>query len=314
MNILLTFDNNYSSHAGVVIASFVSNNVGSHNFYIVSDYISEDNKRKLKECAPTSHFYYIGIDKHLAEMFPMGKRMANHYVSVAAYYRLFALSLLPASIERILYVDSDIVFRGNASALYNTPRLQDYCLLALEESSTMALAGCQRLGYPNSFSYFNSGVLLLNMHEIRKEYYFGQAVNYATSHTIIFHDQDILNGLFHDKKAFFPLKYNVLDSFLICHAQLPQRYENQKEDLLNPVIVHFSGPLKPWYQECNNPYRCLYEKYLSMTPWRGEKPIVKYQTIKAKSAYLSKLFIKAILERLNLRYYHFIKISTRKSW
>lgn len=309
MNVLLTFDDNYCSHAGVVIASFVANNAGTHDFYIVSDFISEDNKRKLRVCAPTSHFHFIGIDKQHAELLPLGKVMANQYVSIATYYRLFALTLLPSSIERILYVDSDIVFLRNVSELYNERFQPHCCLLALEESPIMARKGVQRLDYPKEYSYFNAGVLLLNMHNIRKKYNVDQALKYASSHTIIFHDQDILNGLFHDKKSFFPLKYNVLDSFLIRNTHLPQRYEKQAEALYHPAILHFSGPLKPWFMECRNPYQHLYEKYLELTPWKGEKPTRKYRTFTAKAIHFSKLFIKEILERLHIRYYHFIKIS-----
>lgn len=309
MNVLLTFDDNYCPHAGVVIASFVANNAGTHDFYIVSDFISEDNKRKLRVCAPTSHFHFINIDKQQAELFPLGRGMANQYVSIATYYRLFALTLLPSNIERILYVDSDIVFLQNVSELYNERFRPHCCLLALEESPIIATKGVQRLDYPKEYSYFNAGVLLLNMHNIRKKYDVDQAIKYASSHTIIFHDQDILNGLFHDTKVFFPLKYNVLDSFLIRNAHLPQRYERQKADLFHPAILHFSGPLKPWFKECRNPYKYLYDKYLELTPWKGEKPTTKYPTSTDKAIHFSKLFIKEILERLHIRYYRFIKIS-----
>ena len=51
MNILLTFDNNYSQHAGVVMVSFCMNNKGRHDFYVISDEIHDDNQQKLKAIA-----------------------------------------------------------------------------------------------------------------------------------------------------------------------------------------------------------------------------------------------------------------------
>lgn len=58
MNILLTLDDNYSPHAGVVISSFVHNNSGDHDFYIVSDFISYKNKTRLQN-APKRVIYTL---------------------------------------------------------------------------------------------------------------------------------------------------------------------------------------------------------------------------------------------------------------
>lgn len=120
MNILLTLDDNYSPHAGVVISSFVHNNSGDHDFYIVSDFISYKNKTRLQECAQTSHLHFVKVDRCFAEKFPLGKGMANDYVSIATYYRLFALTLLPSDIKRILYIDCDVIIRQDITPLYNS--------------------------------------------------------------------------------------------------------------------------------------------------------------------------------------------------
>lgn len=311
MNILLTLDDNYSPHAGVVISSFVHNNSGDHDFYIVSDFISYKNKTRLQECAQTSHLHFVKVDRCFAEKFPLGKGMANDYVSIATYYRLFALTLLPSDIKRILYIDCDVIIRQDITPLYNSAFPSGCCVCALEESSRISINGCKRLDYPIIYSYFNAGVLLMNLDEIRRTYDVEKAIKYANSHHIIFHDQDILNGLFYNKKTFFQLKYNVLDSFLIRHAQLPVQYKEQRADLFNPVIVHFSGPLKPWFSECKNPYRRLYFFYQYFTPWKGQKPSPKYKSRKDKTKYITKLFIKEILEMLHIRYHSFIRISIK---
>ena len=47
MNVLLTFDNNYTQHACVATTSFCHNNPGRHNFYIISDNISDNDQEKM---------------------------------------------------------------------------------------------------------------------------------------------------------------------------------------------------------------------------------------------------------------------------
>lgn len=49
MNIVLTFDDSYVQHASVLIASVCSNNDGLINFFIISDYISEQNVKHINE-------------------------------------------------------------------------------------------------------------------------------------------------------------------------------------------------------------------------------------------------------------------------
>ena len=39
----------------------------------------------------------------------------------------------------------------------------------------------------------------------------------------------------------------------------------------NAIIVHFTGPYKPWYKECVNPYKHIYAKYREITPWKNDK-------------------------------------------
>lgn len=37
----------------------------------------------------------------------------------------------------------------------------------------------------------------------------------------------------------------------------------------SPGIIHFAAPIKPWFKDCQHPYRKLYSKYLKLTPWKG---------------------------------------------
>lgn len=309
MNLLLTFDNDYAQHACVVLASFCSNNDGEHWIYVVSDYLSKSNKERFAIMSNKFHFHitFLIIDKNLVRDFPIGKKTANNYINIAAYYRLFVNEMLPTNISKILYLDCDTVINNNLTCLWNKKENKQNCIFAVEDSPVNIKKNCNRLQYPIEESYFNSGVFLINLQEARKYLNKIIANEYIKSHHIIYHDQDVLNGIFHDKKTFIDVKYNLLDIYLVKNAPIPDRYKDQISDAIkNPYIVHFSGPLKPWHKECKNPYKHLYYKYLNMTPWCDYKPVYKYNTFKERALYLAKLSVKYILEKLNIKYYSFI--------
>ena len=307
MNLLLTFDNNYTQHAGVVIASFLAHHAGQHSFYVISDHISECNQDLLRSIT-TPHncqimFYFV--DPDIVRQFPIGKGTANTYVSIATYFRLFITEVLPKSVDRILYLDCDIVVDDAIDEMWHHTFSEGHCIYALEEAPTLACNGCQRLHYDPSLSYFNAGILLIDLTALRKVYNFPSAITFIQSNDIKFHDQDVLNGMLYDKKQFMPLKYNVMDSFLIKNARLPERYEHQREALFHPSIIHFSGPVKPWHRESKNPYTERYYHYLQLTPWKNYSPVRKYQTLKGRGIYTIKLIAKWLLELLHIRYYNF---------
>ena len=326
MNIVLTLDNHYCQHAATVIASICINNPNPHNFYLISDFISEDNKKKIEIQLSTteSKIYFIHIDKNLCNIFPIGKGTANNYISLAAYFRLFICDLLPIELERILYLDCDLIVNGSLKDLWNWKFSPNACIAVLEEQEQIRNDRTKVLHYPREYSYFNSGVILIDLQKIKENYSSSKAINFVKNHfhIIKFHDQDVLNYFFYDKKDFFPLKFNVMDIFLHKKSKLPKRYISEAEALLNPTIIHFSGPIKPWFKECKHPYKELYYFYLSNTEWKNYSTISKYPSIMGKLSYQLKTLIKNILGIVRIKNYDFrtdlpsgielIKIKTRE--
>ena len=88
-----------------------------------------------------------------------------------------------------------------------------------------------------------------------------------------YHDQDVLNALFYDKKFVFPIKYNLSNGFLKNSSQYDLgRYEKElHEAFRNPVILHYTG-VSPWeYNRYPHPLRSTFFKYQSLTKWKGVK-------------------------------------------
>ena len=73
----------------------------------------------------------------------------------------------------------------------------------------------ERLHYDKSCSYFNAGVLLINLDYWRKHKVDVQCVRYFETYPerIQFNDQDLLNVVLCKDKVFVPLKWNMQDGF-----------------------------------------------------------------------------------------------------
>lgn len=317
MNLLFTFDDNYSQYAGVTICSFLANNPGAHIIYVISDHISEGNQTLLREICTVykSMIYFFFINTELTKDFPVGEGTINPTLTIATYFRLFMADVLPQSVDKILYIDCDIIVDGSLSELWNTPFQEGKCLAALEELPSLSIDGCARMNYPASFSYFNAGVLLIHLDRLRSLYSVKKASEFIRQHynSIRYHDQDVLNALLYDKKQFFDLQYNVMDTCLIRNAELPARYQQQRDSIYHPKIIHFTGYFKPWHSESKNPYTYKYFEYLAKTAWKGDTPKSKFSNRQTKYAFYLKYWIKMLLDALNIKHYRYISLPPTSS-
>ncbi|MFV0527879.1 MAG: glycosyltransferase [Lachnospiraceae bacterium] len=106
-------------------------------------------------------------------------------------------------------------------------------------------------------NYFNSGVMLLNLEQMRRDH--TAEVLIETKRRIqdsMLMDQNVLNLVFDNKILFLPIKYNFLYVNLVrsrdkytmeeINETYQTEYQNLREALLDAVVVHFSSKDKPW--------------------------------------------------------------------
>lgn len=307
MNIVVCFDDQYCPYAATTIVSICRNNKTAH-IYAVVDLISKDNKEKIINLCNNYNIPidFVQVNKDRMRICPIGKGTFNPNLSLAAYNRLYIPDLLPLDVEKVIYLDCDIIVDGDLTELWNMKTAEDTCIAALEDQLKVTQPSIRRLGLKSNF-YFNSGVLLMKLNNLRKMEFTTKAESFIkNNHDIIkFHDQDVLNAILCGHCESISMKYNLLEEFLIKGAKLPERYENSKEDLYNPIIIHYAGGFKPWHKECQNPYKYKFYQYLSFTPWKDIKQVRKLDTTKKRiKAKLRNcyLLIKDILinHRLNV--------------
>jgi lipopolysaccharide biosynthesis glycosyltransferase len=281
MNILLCTDNKYIQHCAVTIVSVLRNNKNV-SIYIFSADINEESIQILNDIVKPygALIEFIIIESSLFEDFPMSQEASDH-ISLATYFRLFVETKLPLNIEKIIYLDSDIIVRNSLFDLWNLD-IEKYALGAVFQYNEWAIENqtFERLGYSSNNGYFNAGVLLINLEYWRKNNVSFRLLNFIKQNfnQIISHDQDTLNAVLYNEVLPLSCKWNLLPFFLeenLKKYTFPRslNYEIEVQQYKNnPVVIHFVFKPKPWEFGCVHPWKSEYFKYLAFTPWKGWRP------------------------------------------
>ena len=192
---------------------------------------------------------------------------------MATYYRCILAEILPNDIDRLLYLDCDIVILGSIKSYWLTT-LDGIGVAAVEDIGCKEEGRYEILKYPMEDSYFNAGVLMINLKYWREHHVGSACIEYYHKYPerILFNDQDLLNSILHKDKVLVNLYWNVQDGFYRNPKQMNQEWiEKFGEVLKNPIILHYTNR-KPWDYDSQHPLRNEYFKYLDMTPWKGFRP------------------------------------------
>lgn len=219
MNILFCGD----SHAedGILIAtlSLLKNTSTSLNFYILtmqaegykpfSQHALQLINKLLKEKDENNSAELIDC----TELFKKEPPRANMETRFTPYamLRLFA-DELPQIPKRILYLDDDIIVRQDISEFYNQDLTNTELVGVLDFWGRFFF---HNLHTHKPFDYLNSGVLLLNMAEIKKTNLFARVREKMSDKKMLLPDQSALNKLATEKRLHHVVTMNNIDYVVI---------------------------------------------------------------------------------------------------
>lgn len=274
IHIACNIDHQFIQHCAVTLVSLFINNPGQvFCVHIVAGSLPQEDQDLLTKLAAsyghTVRFYFPPAD--LLKNYSIKK--FGQRISMATYYRCMFPSILPETVDKVLYLDCDIVIRGDISAFWNTD-LEGYGVACIEDIGSQEKERYELLHYDPADSYFNAGVLLINLRYWRETHVDRQCETYFLTYPerIRFNDQDLLNVVLHAHKKFVSLTWNMQDGFY--RTGIRERVNDWKafrEELLNPVILHYTNK-KPWNYDSMHPLRAEYFVYLDKTPWKGWRP------------------------------------------
>ena len=263
MNILMAFDDGYVMPSKVMLKSLILNNAPHIYIYILHrNALSEESIRSVKALEDGERVFisFICVDeKEVFSKFPVDR------YPLEAYYRLFAQSFLDESVERILWLDGDMIINGSLKDFYEQDfgdklyiAVEDMCPAYNEEESRKIH---DKLRMPQNQGYINSGVMLLNLKEIKKRINNNEIIEYirTNSELLACADQDVFNGLL------YPYIKIVDPEFWYNYSAVFIWSRNKKDVYRNAHVIHYAGPEKPWRRGCPNNAFDLWWKYARLT-------------------------------------------------
>ncbi len=253
-NIVFSINNKYIALFSVALRTLLKYNNKNLIINIIYSELSYKNLSYIK--------YICKIHSVKINFFQINTSAFDEYpkrghLTAEAYYRLLIPDLIRA--DKVLYLDCDIMVNGDLEELYSID-LRNFPLAAAMDPVFQPI---KELGMKINSTYFNSGVMLINLNYWRKNNISERAIEYLrlNPQQITYADQCALNAIVNGD--YFPLKNEF--NFQSGHIK---KSEDLSLLLKNHVkIVHFTGSLKPTHYLCTHPLKPVFLFELSHTPF-----------------------------------------------
>lgn len=253
MHIAFCADRNYLPWCSVPAKTAVEKSIDcdsiSIHFILTSDCKESPYLNILVHSLESSRvsIYTYFVDQSDYPSLPVSGHASN-----ANYFRLLIPELLPLEIDKIIYLDCDILVLDSLLPLWDTD-LRGSPLAAVSNMSLFE-AEARRLGLPYLNGTFNSGVLVINLGLFRREKLHSACIQKAQEmgNDIVYWDQDVLNIATSGRWLKLDNGWNVQ------HGYYLDPLIQEKYAVSDPKIIHFTGNnLKPWQSKIL-PYSDVY--------------------------------------------------------
>lgn len=265
MELLVTVDKNYIPPLQVMLTSLYMNNPGEDvEMYLLHSRLQEKELEPLeKQCGRLGYkFFPVKIEDSWFSQAPVTKQYPREM-----YYRLLAPCFLPQKLHRILYLAPDILVINSLKPLWETDMKGRLFAAAAHTGKTNLANNINQVRLGTTHKYFNSGVLLINLDQGRKEILPEEIFQYAGEHAkeLLLPDQDILNAVFGSRTL-------ELDDYLWNYdARNYSTYLLRSGGVCdmdwvmgNTGILHFCGKTKPWQAGYIHRFGILYKHYMQI--------------------------------------------------
>lgn len=277
INIVFASDNNYAQHTAVAMASVLVNTKVPQKiqFYLIDDEIQQENKEKITKTVQNlgGNIEFIKIkNSKLEDCYVSGE------LSRASYFRLDIANILGESIEKIIYLDCDLLVYDDIEKMWQLDMggkpVAATCDLGIMASARVRKQKNKFIGLPFDAPYFNAGVLMMDLKKWRDDNYAEAIIALATQNKYPNHDQDALNKFFMNNWQEIPLRWDVIPPVFNLFFKILTKPDLRKKAIeakLNPAIFHYAGGYKPWEYEIHDGFNDKYYEYLKLTEYKDVK-------------------------------------------
>ena len=300
MHIAISFDHNYLNPFYALISSIFDNNSDVYiEFHcIIKDDVTADQLAEINE--------YIIKNGCVLNQYKVDENLLSQFVisgtwTTAVYYKMFFPLLVPDKVEKLIYLDTDMLVVGNLKSIFEI-NIDSYALGAVYDNY---VKNQPEIGIIEENKYFNSGMLLFNVPRWNELKLSEQAIAFLAQYPekIKFVDQCALNAVCVGHWLKLPVKYNLLYSYI------PQDISSKElnEFIKDKIVIHFTLQ-RPWNYLCTNRFRDLYKYYLLNSTLSNNSNIIDFSIakipsfirIRIKEFYFDNKFIQKIWRSFNI--------------
>ena len=260
MNILITIDNGYLDVRCVMLKSLLLCHPDTEfTVYVLNSSLDDEDFAAIRQSLPSKRMTIVDVKagKDLLADEPVTERYPKEM-----YYRIFAAAFLPDNVDRVLYLDPDLVVIKPLYNLYSIDLDGFYFAAASHVGKFLTNLNALRLQAEENTPYINSGVMMINLSLLRKEQDFRQVFDYISKNhrALILPDQDVISAVYGNKILLInPYIYNMNDRLLILPGGIaagitPSWVEE------NSAIIHYFGRNKPWKKSYKGVLGSYYRK------------------------------------------------------
>ncbi len=285
MNVAYSTSDLYSELAATSIASLLENSkdVDEINVYVIDIGISEKHRQDLLDLAKLygRHLEFLE-DLNVEDIAHTKINVGRWHIST--FSRLFLLHVLPSGLDKVIYIDCDIIIRHSLKRLWEMEMEGTWCMSADDCRGKMYR---KDIGIPIDSIYTNNGLMVIDLKAWRENDVETKFINFINEYhgDITYMDQGVLNGVFQPLKKvkLLPISYNAqtvcydlgYDGLQACRKPV-WAYSNEEFNagIADPTVVHFTtcfmSGTRPWFKKDHHPYREEFLKYRSLTAWEDE--------------------------------------------
>ncbi len=241
VNLFFACDNGYIPFLAVTLLS-IKEHASKNRVYdvkILNTGICEEYKNKITDSLADEKFI-ISFPDISDSVKKINKELhTRDYYSKATYFRLF-IPKLYKKMTRALYLDCDIVLLDDVAKLYDT-NLGDNLVGAVADGFVASVDRLhdyvtERVGVKSWQSYFNAGVLLMNLSAMRN-FNFEEKFTALLSEVKfdVAQDQDYLNAICGNRRTVIGSEWNCMPGF--------------SSDSGKAKLIHYNLDSKPWHKD-----------------------------------------------------------------
>jgi UDP-glucose:(glucosyl)LPS alpha-1,3-glucosyltransferase/UDP-D-galactose:(glucosyl)LPS alpha-1,3-D-galactosyltransferase/UDP-glucose:(galactosyl)LPS alpha-1,2-glucosyltransferase len=252
-------DDAYAPHVAATVHSVCahSGSLSVHVHLLADERLGEERRAELRALSERlgARIDFLNAPDEINAL-PSDERFTS-----AIWHRIFLPQLLP-DLDRVLYLDADVIACRDLGALWKTP-LEGFWLGAVTNVfQPNHRARPKQLGLPNREVYFNSGVLLMNLAEMRRDEKTEELLELVATRGAEFEwpDQDALNIALGQRRLGLHPRWNATNALRHDWSKGTFPRMARWRALLRPCLRHFEGPdaNKPWDPDCVENQREVY--------------------------------------------------------